>query len=268
MLDSVFAEDGSGALRFHPAAPPTDDAMDDVLATIARRVGRLLARRGVLEEGDAGGVDPWSEREPVLAGLTAASVQGRLALGPRPGAEVRRCGASAELAAAAPSVRGPCHAHGAGFDLHAGVVVPARDRARLERTCRYALRPPVADDRLRLTETGQVLLELRHRWRDGITHLLFDPIELLERLAALTPRPRVNLVLYYGVLAARAAWRSRLGTGGAACGPAARPMPSTSSSAEGSPPSPAEAPARAVRHRSNLLWAQLRCHAPGRLLAA
>ena len=55
-----------------------------------------------------------------------------------------------------------------------------------------------------------MLLELRHRWADGTTHLLFEPIELLERLAALTPRPRINLVLYYGVLGARAAWRARL----------------------------------------------------------
>ena len=45
---------------------------------------------------------------------------------------------------------------------------------------------------------------------DGTTHLLFDPIELLERLAALTPRPRVNLVLYYGVLGPRARWRRRV----------------------------------------------------------
>ena len=36
------------------------------------------------------------------------------------------------------------------------------------------------------------------------------PVELLERLAALTPRPRINLLLYYGVLGARSAWRSRL----------------------------------------------------------
>lgn len=44
----------------------------------------------------------------------------------------------------------------------------------------------------------------------GATHLRFDPLELLERLAVLTPRPRVNLILYYGVLAPRAAWRSAL----------------------------------------------------------
>jgi Putative transposase len=36
--------------------------------------------------------------------------------------------------------------------FHAAVVVPGRDRARLERVCRYALRPPVAHDRIRLTE--------------------------------------------------------------------------------------------------------------------
>jgi hypothetical protein len=30
----------------------------------------------------------------------------------------------------------------------------------------------------------------------------------LARLAVLVPRPRVNLVLYYGVLAPRAAWRA------------------------------------------------------------
>ena len=57
---------------------------------------------------------------------------------------------------------------------------------------------------------GQVRLELRHPWSDGTTHLLFDPVELLERLAVLTPRPRINLILYHGVLAPRAAWRSQV----------------------------------------------------------
>jgi hypothetical protein len=97
-----------------------------------------------------------------------------------------------------------------GFDLHAAVVVPGRDRARPERICRYALRPPVTHDRIHLTEQGQVRLDLRHRWADWTTHLLFEPVELLERLAALTPRPRINLVLYYGVLGARSTWRARL----------------------------------------------------------
>jgi hypothetical protein len=33
---------------------------------------------------------------------------------------------------------------------------------------------------------------------------------LLERLTSLTPRPRINLLLHYGVLGARSAWRSRI----------------------------------------------------------
>jgi len=45
---------------------------------------------------------------------------------------------------------------------------------------------------------------------DGTTHLRFDPLELLERLAVLTLRPRVHLILYYGVLAPRAAWRAAI----------------------------------------------------------
>ena len=33
---------------------------------------------------------------------------------------------------------------------------------------------------------------------------------MLERLAVITPRPRINLILYHGVLAPNAAWRSRV----------------------------------------------------------
>jgi hypothetical protein len=250
VLDGVFAEDGSGGLRFHPATAPSDEEMDRVLATIDRRIRRLLARRRVAIDHDDGDTDPWTVEAPVLAGLAGASVQGRAALGPRAGRMVRRAGASAELLALAPSGLGPCHARRNGFDLHAGVVVPGNDRARLERVCRYALRPPVAHDRIQLTGDGQVLVELRHRWADGTTHVVFDPIELLERLAALTPRPRINLVLYYGVLGARAAWRSRLGTPDLRAG--ARDAAGLERGAE--PSTPATTGARV---RPNRPWAEL-----------
>ena len=167
VVDGVFAEDGAGGLRVHVAAPPTDDELDRLLATIERRIRRLLARRGVVDaESGESGADPWIEEAPALAALAGASVQGRVALGPRAGAEVRRCGRSPELLALSSSALGPCHAHRNGFDLHAGVVVAGGDRERLERVCRYALRPPVAHDRIGLTREGQVLLELRHRWAD------------------------------------------------------------------------------------------------------
>src|SRR2546430_4904237 len=56
-------------------------------------------------------------------------------------------------------------------------------------------RPPVAQERLSLTPDGLVVVTLKAEWHDGTTHLLFTPVELLEKLAALTPRPRINLVL-------------------------------------------------------------------------
>jgi hypothetical protein len=40
--------------------------------------------------------------------------------------------------------------------------------------------------------------------------VLFEPMELLEKLAALTPRPDTHLLLYHGVLAPRAAWRRQV----------------------------------------------------------
>jgi hypothetical protein len=186
----------------------------------------------------------------VLAGIAGASVQGRRALGERAGAAARRRGASPELLALAPSGRGPCHARGNGFDLHAAVVVPPRDRARLERLCRYALRPPIAADRLHLTADGQVVLDLRHRWADGTTQLLFEPVELLERLAALTPRPRINLLLYYGVLGSRSAWRSRL----RAREPETPIVAGQGSTGVGSS---SWHPAAAIPPRTNWLWAEL-----------
>jgi len=111
----------------------------------------------------------------------------------------------------APSVTstGPRQTHLEGFDLHGNLLVQAEDRARLEQLCRCLLRLPVAQERLCLTGDGHILLELKSEWADGTSHLLFDPLELLERLAALTPRPRSNLVLYHGGLAPHSRWRSR-----------------------------------------------------------
>ena len=210
VIDGVFTEDSDGYVRFHPLPPPGDGEVAAVLAIVTRRILSLLQRRGLLDASDGFiAPDTLAEEAPVLAGISAASVVGSIGLGPRAGARVRRCGEPSDLVKAPPL--GRRHARLEGFDLHANVSAPAGNRERLERLCRYGLRPPIAQDRLRLTGDGQIVLQLRRRWSDGTTHLLFDPIELLERLAALTPRPRVNLVLYDGVLGgapagARVSW--------------------------------------------------------------
>jgi hypothetical protein len=58
-----------------------------------------------------------------------------------------------------------------------------------------------------LLPDGRLLYRLKRRWRDGTTHMIFEPLELVEKLAALVPPPRFNLVRYHGILAPSAAWR-------------------------------------------------------------
>jgi putative transposase len=209
LFDGVFFEGQRRALEFWPLPPPTDDEVGVVLARIATRVQRLLKRRGFdPDRADVCPADPVVEESPALAGISSASVQGRIALGPRAGARVWRLGDDPD----APWVlsTAPRHAHLAGFDLHANVAVPAADRARLEQLCRYLLRPAVAQDRLRRLDDGRVVLTLKSPWADGTRHLLFEPLTLLEKLAALIPRPRINLVLYHGVLGSHCGWRARV----------------------------------------------------------
>ena len=45
---------------------------------------------------------------------------------------------------------------------------------------------------------------------DGTTHLVLSPLELIEKLAALVPPPRLNLVRYHGVLAPNASERKQV----------------------------------------------------------
>jgi len=65
----------------------------------------------------------------------------------------------------------------------------------------------VAQDALELTPEGKVLLRLRRPWRDGTRAIRFEPSELLEKLAAMVPRPRANLLIYHGAFAPRGCCR-------------------------------------------------------------
>jgi len=234
LLDGAFTEDEAGTLHFHNAVPPTDSEVAHLLATIRTRIVRLLCRRGLIgDDTDCAVTDPLEAESPTLAGIVSASVQGRTALGARAGRRVLRLGRDPNAPWVTSS--GPRQAHLDGFDLHANVAPAAHDRKRIEKLCRYLLRPPVAQDRLQLTDDGRVLMELRRPWSDGTTHLLFEGVELLEKLAAIIPRPRINLLLYHGVLGPRARWRSLVTSYGrpqlASTGEAAASQPTTCSHA-------------------------------------
>jgi hypothetical protein len=206
VLDGVYQADRFEPPRFHPLPPPENAEVARVVSQVSRRLARLLERRGLGPESDAGERDPLPEQQPLLAELYGASVTGRIATGHRAGRRVLRLGDQIDADDLA-TLEGERCASARGVSLHANVAVPARDRRRLERLCRYAARPPVATDRLSRLDDGRLLYRLKHRWRDGTTHVVFEPGELVEKLAALVPPPRFHLVRYHGILGPAAARR-------------------------------------------------------------
>ena len=145
-----------------------------------------------LAEHLADGVD---DGEPVDEALVACVQLGLplRALGPSP--------------CAAPPAS-PMLVRGFGMQLHAAVTVDGRDRKRLERVCRYLLRPPFALNAVQRTADGQVRVHFKKPNRFGATFAQMSADTFLARLCALVPPPRAHTVLYYGVLSAHHKLRS------------------------------------------------------------
>ncbi len=206
VLDGVYARTERRPTHFLPLPPPSPREVARVLAGTARRITRVLAPRA---EGDD---DGFARDEPLLATLASASLRTRIATGPHAGERWRRLGDRVDpqdTDADDPEASRRVPEQG-GMSLHAEVAVPARDRRRLERLCHYVARPPLASDRLEERPDGRLALRLKTRWRDGTTHILMEPHELLERLVPLIPPPRAHQVRYHGVLAPCASARDRV----------------------------------------------------------
>jgi hypothetical protein len=194
--DGVFAAGSpvAGASSFLALPPPRDEEVEAINRRIACKT--LLLFRSI---------DPAERRidDDALERLYAAALQP-----PRSGFHLRasrpRC-SSLE-----------------GFSLHADVRVAARDRGRLERVCRYGLRPPLAHERLE---------------RLPSSNLAPDCETAGARIVTSSPRP-ARVPLRAGVSGDRA-WavgRSRsAGRGPASFSRTTRPMPGLPRCVAGNP---------------------------------
>ncbi len=250
VLDGVYAPGPEGQMRFHPLPPPDDAEVARVAGRVARGIARRLEKEGLGPEADPAEADPLAAEEPLLADLYAASIQGRVATGPRAGQRLRRVGDRID-ADELPELEGERCASVSGVSLHANVAVPARDRRRLERLCRYVARPPVATERLSRLPDGQLLYRLKHRWRDGTSHVVFDPLELLEKLAALVPPPRFHLVRYHGIFGPCASARDAVVPGAGSAAAVSAALSTLPAGGDPSPPgSGSERPVEPSRPRT------------------
>ena len=80
----------------------------------------------------------------------------------------------------------------------------------MERLIRYTARGAVSLERLAQDTNGDLVYTFTHPWSDGTTGIRLSPLELLEKLAALVPLPRVHLVRYGGCLASHSHLRGSI----------------------------------------------------------
>jgi hypothetical protein len=254
-LDGVYIDRPDGA-RFRWVKAPTTQELTQLAHTIAQRVGRFLERQGLLERDaddcmDAGGratqgavaensyLAGDAVDEDPMAQLLGHSITYRIAVGPQAGRKVftlqtlPACDPEDQFSDTVGKV--------AGFSLHAGVAARARERQKLERLCRYISRPAISEKRLSLTSGGNVRYQLKTPYRDGTTQVMFEPLDFIARLAALVPRPRVNLTRFQGVFAPNSKHRALVT-------PAKRGKGNKAEVSD-EPPTPAEC-------RASMTWAQ------------
>jgi len=201
-LNGVYDSNG----YFWPVKPPTPEDLDTITHTIAKRVSRYLERAGYLyRDAEFEYLDLVPDEQDAMHGIIGASITYRLAFGPNQGKK-------ALTLQAVPSKENRMKvselvSKQAGFSLHAGVACKSHQRKKLERLCRYITRPAIAERRLSLASNGNVIVALKTPYDDGTSHVVLSPMEFMGRLAALVPRPRVNLTRFHGVFSPRSKLR-------------------------------------------------------------
>jgi hypothetical protein len=210
VIDGVYLPRDGAPPLFRRVKAPDRAELQMLVQRISHRVGRCLERQGLVER-DA--QSAWLNLETPdatdpMAQLLGSSITYRVAVGPQQGRK-------AFMLQTLPPLQREDQASDrvakiAGFSLHAGVSCEAHQLDKRERLCRYISRPPVAVKRLSLSRQGKVVYTLKTPYRDGTTQVVLEPLDFIARLAALVPRPRVNLTRYHGVLAPNHRWRGAI----------------------------------------------------------
>jgi hypothetical protein len=222
-LDGVYAETNHGGTRFQRTNGPERQELIELVHKISYWVAGFLEREGILERDEENSdLNLENADEDPMQQVLGCSVSYRIAVGPQQG---RKVFTLQTIPAWEDDDRFAQVAKESSFSLHAGVAAQAWERQKLERLCRYITRPAVSEKRLSLTSSGNIRYQLKTPYSDGTTHVMFKPLEIMShilvlhpsgdpcranrlscrfviaKLAALVPKPRVNLTRFHGVFA-------------------------------------------------------------------
>lgn len=208
-LDGVYVRDPQdGALHFHELPEPSAAEVLEVAERTARRLVKVLERHGRRVDSELGeldvSADGTSDEASALTACYAAAAAGTDLFGERAGSPALRLVDPSQVRPDEPV------AIAYGLNVHAKVRVHGNDRAQKERLCRYLGRPPIAEERLSWTTDGRLRYELKRAWKDGTRAVVLEPLDLIARICALIPAPRVNMVRYHGVLSSHSSLRKKV----------------------------------------------------------
>jgi hypothetical protein len=197
------------SLVFHALPEPTPAEVAQLAERTAARFSDVFEAHGKSFEQPCDDGESISLEHPALASCYQAATSGRQLLSEHPGAPLLRVmGAQARGSDA--RARSPLLAEACGVNVHAERVVDGRDRPQLERLCRYLARPPLSHDRLTALPDGRLRLAFKKPWRDGTEAIVLTPMDLIARLCAIVPPPRMHLTRFHGVFAPAAKLRAEV----------------------------------------------------------
>ena len=210
--DGVYVYRDDRPPRFQRVKAPDKGEPEELVNLISQRVGRCLERQGLPVQDTESArldLDP-AEDTDAMPHLLGSSVWHRVDVGPQQGQKAFMRRTIRPLDRHDPGQEREAKAN--GLSLHAGVSCEGHQKNKQERLSRNVARPAVAVPRLSLSATGKVVYTLKTSYRDGTTQVAFDrgshpPVDFIARLAALVPKPKVNLTRYPGVLAPNRRWR-------------------------------------------------------------
>ena len=183
--------------------------MSLLLGKISKRIARLLEQAGYLEREEGDGLKLEGFDDEVMNHFQGSSITYKIAVGSQQGRKVMTI-------KTLPSRDGEDESNGhylakaSGFSLHAGVSAKPYQRDKVERLCRYIARPAVSTHRMERLVDGAISYELKTPYKNGTTHVVFEPLDFIARLAALVPKPRVHLTRFHGVFAPNSRYRAQV----------------------------------------------------------
>jgi len=164
-------------------------------------------RTYLVRDAESAYLDLQTDNDDAMVNIVGSSISYRLAFGPNAG---KKALTLQTLPTSDTEDLRSLVTKQSGFSLHAGVSCKAGQQKKLERLCRYITRPAISEQRLSIAGNGNVIYALKTPYSDGTTHVVLSPLEFIGRLAALVPKPRVNLTRFHGVFSPNSKLRKKV----------------------------------------------------------